>query len=188
MGSGTVTKLLEDWRSGEETAREQLWPLVYDELRRLSGHYMRDQKEGHTLQATALVNEAFLKLAGADVEAESRGQFMALAARAMRSILVDHARSRGRSKRGGEAARVTLDEGVAMSGESLDGMLDIDRALLRLADLDQRKADIVELHTFGGLTYGEIAGVLGVSESTVRADMRFARTWLRTALENDDGQ
>lgn len=179
---GKVTQLLVEWRAGREDARERLWPFVYDELRRLAGHYMKDQRAGHTLQATALVNEAFVKLVDVEVAGESRGQFMALAARAMRSILVDHARTKGRAKRGGDAARVTLDEGLLVGDGQLDGLLEIDRALGKLAELDERKADIVELHTFGGLTYAEIAGVLKVSESTVRADMRFARAWLQAAL------
>jgi len=183
---GSVTQLLLDWRAGREEARDELWPFIYKELRRLAGHYMKDQRPGHTLQATALVHEAFVRLVDAKVAGESRGQFIALAARAMRSILVDHARSKGRAKRGGDAARVTLDEGVLVGGDSLDGMLEIDQALTRLAERDRRKADIVELHSFGGLTYGEIAGVLKVSESTVRADMRFAKAWLQAALGGDE--
>ena len=179
----SVTQLLLDWRAGNEQARDALWPLIHDELRRLAAHYMRDQRVGHTLQATALVNEAFVRLVDAKVAGESRGQFMALAARAMRSILVDHARAKGRAKRGAGAARVTLDEGVAIGGGDLDGMLEIDRALERLAGLDRRKADIVELHVFGGLTYDEIAGVLKVSASTARADMRFAKSWLQAELD-----
>ncbi len=178
---GPVTQLLLDWRAGREEARDELWPFIYDELRRLAGHYMKDQREGHTLQATALVHEAFVRLVDVKVAGESRGQFIALAARAMRSILVDHARTKGRVKRGGDAVRVTLDEGIAIGGP-LDGLIEIDQALTRLAKIDARKADIVELHTFGGLTYGEIAGVLKVSESTVRADMRFSKAWLKAAL------
>jgi RNA polymerase sigma factor (TIGR02999 family) len=181
---GSVTQLLLDWRAGREDARDELWGLIYDELRRLAGHYMRDQREGHTLQATALVHEAFVRLVDAKVAGESRGQFISLAARAMRSILVDHARTKGRIKRGGDAVRVTLDEGVAI-GDPLDGMVELDQVLTRLAEIDSRKADIVELHTFGGLTYREIAGVLEVSESTVRTDMRFAKAWLKTALKKD---
>jgi len=179
----TVTRLLLDWRSGSEDARDRLWPIVYDELRRLAGRYMSDQQTGHTLQATALVHEAYVRLVDAEVAGESRGQFMALAARAMRSVLVDHARAKGRAKRGGNAGRVTLDEGVVLDPGALDGLLEIDLALTRLATLDARKADIVELHAFGGLTYSEIAAVLQVSVSTVRADMRFSRAWLRTALD-----
>lgn len=182
--SDSVTRLLLEWRSGRQEARDELWPFIYEELRRLAGRYMRDQKAGHTLQATALVHEAYVRLVGAEVAGESRGQFIALAARAMRSILVDHARARGRAKRGGDAARVTLDEGVLVGGDRLEGLLEIDRALERLAEHDPRKADVVELHTFGGLTHGEIAEVLKVSESTVRADMRFARAWLQATLRD----
>lgn len=182
--AGSVTQLLIDWRAGNEKARDELWPLIYDELRRLAGRYMSDQRPGHTLQATALVHEAFVRLVDAKVAGESRGQFIALAARAMRSILVDHARSKGRAKRGGDAVRVTLDEGVALGGP-LDGLLEIDQALTRLAGIDARKADIVELHTFGGLTYAEIASVLKISESTARADMRFAKAWLKAELKKE---
>jgi RNA polymerase sigma factor (TIGR02999 family) len=184
MGS-SVTQLLLEWRSGRDEARNELWPLVYDELRRLAGHYLVDQKAGHTLQATALVHEAFVRLVDLEVAGESRKHFLALASRAMRSILVDHARTKGRAKRGGDAARVTLDEGVLVGGNRLEGMLEIDQALTRLAELDPRKAEIVELHIFGGLTYGEIADLLDVSESTARADMRFSKAWLRAALGGD---
>ena len=182
-----MTRLLLDWRAGDESARDALWPYVYDELRRLAAHYMKDQKPGHTLQATALVHEAFVRLVDAKVAGESRGQFLALAARAMRSVLVDHARTRGRAKRGGDAVRVTLDEGVRVGPGGLDGLLELDRALSRLAEIDARKADVVELHTFGGLTFAEIAGVLNVSESTARADMRFARAWLKAAVTEEEG-
>ena len=182
----SVTRLLLDWRAGDASARDALWPFVYDELRRLAGHYMQDQKPGHTLQATALVHEAFVRLVDVEVAGESRGQFLALAARAMRSVLVDHARTRGRAKRGGDAVRVTLDEGVRVGSDGLDGLLEVDRALSRLADIDPRKADVVELHTFGGLTFAEIGDVLEVSESTARADMRFARAWLKAAVSEDE--
>jgi len=181
--TGSATKLLLDWRDGRAAAREQLWPLIYDELRRLAGRYMRDQKPGHTLQATALVHEAFVKLVDVQAVGESRGQFIALAARAMRSILVDHARGKGRAKRGGGAARVTLEDGLVTSGDATQRMLEIDDALLRLAAEHPRKADVAELHYFGGLTHEEMARVLKVSASTARADLRFARAWLRAELD-----
>jgi RNA polymerase sigma factor (TIGR02999 family) len=182
--SPTATQLLLEWRSGRPEARDELWPLIYDELRRLAGHYMKDQAAGHTLQATALVHEAFVRLVDLEVAGESRGQFIALAARVMRSVLVDHARSKGRVKRGGERLRVTLSEQLAVAGapDAPDDVLALDGALTRLAEIDPRKAEIVELHAFGGLTYGEIAKNLGISDSTVRADMRFARAWLKAAL------
>jgi len=178
---GPVTRLLLEWRDGREEARDELWPLVYDELRRLAGHYMVNQRKGHTLQATALVHEAFVRLVDTEVSGASRGQFLALAASAMRSILIDHARAKSRGKRGNDAIRVTLADDIAISGPP-DALLDIDRALSRLAEIDARKATIVELRAFGGLTYGDIATVLGISESTVRADMRFAKAWLADAL------
>jgi RNA polymerase sigma factor (TIGR02999 family) len=186
--SDSVTRLLLEWRDGREGAREQLWPYIYDELRRLARRQMRDQRSGHTLQATALVHEAFVRLVDAKVVAESRGQFIALAARAMRSVLVDHARGKGRAKRGGGAVRVTLDDAfvVGEDGE-LDRMLELDGALTRLANEHARKADVVELHYFGGLTQPEMAQVLKVSESTIRSDLRFARAWLQAELGRSEG-
>jgi len=180
-----VTRLLRELRGGNDAAREELWSLVYDELRRLAGHYMKHERAGHTLQATALVHEAYVNLVGSDVTASSRVEFLGLAARAMRNILVDHARRRGRAKRGGDAARLTLDEGLLEDGGSPDELVALDQALDGLARQDERKARVVELHFFGGLTYEEIAGALGVSLSTVRVDMRFSRAWLRAALEGD---
>jgi RNA polymerase sigma factor (TIGR02999 family) len=180
--SEVVTRLLREWHNGSEQAREQLWPLMYEELRRLAQHYMNDQQSGHTLQATALVNEAFIKLAGADVTAANKRQFFGLAASAMRSILIDHARARGRQKRGANAARVTLMDESDPQAQGLEGVMAVDEALRRLAQRDQRKADIVELKVFGGLTYDEIADTLGLSNSTVRAEMRFARAWLEAEM------
>lgn len=180
--SEIVTRLLHDWHNGSEQAREQLWPLMYQELRRLAQHYMNDQQSGHTLQATALVNEAFIKLADRDYAAASKQQFFGLAASAMRSILIDHARARGRHKRGANAARVTLTDGIAPQTDGLDGVMAVDEALQKLAQKDQRKADVVELKVFGGLTFDEIAETLGLSNSTVRAEMRFARAWLEAEI------
>jgi len=176
-----ITRMLEKVTSGDAHAAHELLPLVYEQLRAAAQKQMAQERGDHTLQATALVHEAFVRLVDVKVAGESRGQFIALAARAMRSILVDHARTKGRVKRGGDAVRVTLDEGVAIGGP-LDGLIEIYQALTRLAEIDARKADIVELHTFGGLTYAEIAGVLKISESTVRADMRFSKAWLKAAL------
>jgi RNA polymerase sigma factor (TIGR02999 family) len=184
-----VTQLLRDWHGGDSGARERLWPVVYGELRRLAQYHMNDQQAGHTLQATALVNEAFIKLVDTDYAAASKGVFFALAARAMRSILVDHARARNSAKRGGDRARVTLAEEIAPSGGGAGALLDIDRALKELARNDPRKGDIVELRIFGGMTFDEIANTLGLSNATVRADWRFARAWLEARLEAsvDDG-
>ncbi len=180
--SNEVTRLLQDWHDGNQAARDRLWPLMYEELRRLALYHMNDQAAGHTLQATALVNEAFLKLVDADYTATNKRVFFALAAKAMRSILIDHARARGREKRGGHAARVTLVDELTPTGEDLDSLIDIDQSLQELASRDQRKADIVELRLFGGLTFDEIAETLGLSNATVRSEMRFARAWLEARL------
>ena len=182
-----VTRLLQELRAGKEGARAELWPLVYDELRRLAGRAMRDQRPGHTLQATALVHEAWLRLVDTRLSGESRGEFFRLAARAMRSILVDHARGRARDKRGGGVAPLTLDEALLPAGASPEMLLELDDALERLARQDGRKACAIELHYFGGLTYEEIATHLGVSVSTIRGDVRFALAWLAAALAGEGG-
>jgi RNA polymerase sigma factor (TIGR02999 family) len=182
-----VTHLLHELRAGNAGARGELWPLVYDELRRLAGREMRDQHHGHTLQATALVHEAYMRLVSTDLTGESRGEFFSLAARAMRSILVDHARGQAREKRGGGAVKLTLDEALLPAAASSEKVLELDDALGRLAQQDERKARAVELHFFGGLTYEEIADLLEVSLSTVRADMRFALAWLCAALDGERG-
>lgn len=179
---GTVTELLLDWQKGREGALEEVLPLVYEELRRLAGSYMGGEKPGHTLQATALVHEVFLRLVDSEITARTRAQFYALASRAMRNILVDHARARGRAKRGGEAPRFTLDESIIVSAEPDPGLLDLDAALTALAAQDPRKARAVELHFFGGLTHKEIADLLEVSVSTVRGDLRLAKAWLSARL------
>ena len=177
-----VTQLLHQWRGGNRAALEELLIEVYDELRRLARRHMRREREGHTLQTTALVHEAFLRLADADVPWQDRAHFFSVAASQMRRILVDHARARASAKRGGNARRLTLDEALAAPSRHVDDLLVIDEALVRLAGEDPRKSRVVELHFFGGLTYEEIAEVLGVSLSTVRFDMRFAKAWLRREL------
>ncbi|MFI5006840.1 MAG: sigma-70 family RNA polymerase sigma factor [Solirubrobacterales bacterium] len=177
-----VTQLLHEWRGGNRAALEELLVEVYDELRRLARRHMRRERPDHTLQTTALVHEAFLRLADADVPWQDRAHFFSVAARQMRRILVDHARARASAKRGGEARRLTLDEAMAAPSRHVDELLQIDEALGRLAEEDPRKSQVVELRFFGGLTYEEIAEVLGVSLSTVRADLRFAKAWLRKEL------
>ena len=177
-----VTQLLHEWRGGNRAALEPLLVEVYDELRRLARRHMRRERAGHTLQTTALVHEAFLRLADSDVPWQDRAHFFAVAASQMRRILVDHARARGSAKRGGGARRSTLDEALAAPSRHADDLIEIDEALARLTEADPRKSRVVELHFFGGLTYEEIAEVLSVSLSTVRIDMRFAKAWLRTEL------
>lgn len=179
-----VTRLLAEWRGGRERAREELWPLVYDELRRIAARQMSDERAGHTLQTTGLVHEAYVRLVDSEVEAAGRAEFLGLAARAMRNILIDHARRRRRDKRGGGVAPLTLDEALAAGVDPRVDLLDLDRALERLAAQDARKGRAVELHFFAGLTHEQIAEALDVSVSTVRGDLRFARAWLASELES----
>jgi RNA polymerase sigma factor (TIGR02999 family) len=176
-----VTALLRAWRSGDPTALDRLIPLVYAELHRLAEGYMRGERPGHTLQATALVNEAYLRLVHAEVDWKDRAHFYAVAATTMRRILVDHARAQGRKKRAG--ARVSLEESVLVAPDREADLVVIDEALTRLAANDARAARAVELHYFGGLTYDEMAEALGVSAATVDRDLRFAKSWLYREIE-----
>ena len=174
--------MLVDWRAGDSQALNQLMPAVHENLRQLANNYMRSERAGHTLQATALINEAFLKLCDSSVSWQDRAHFIAIAARSMRQILVDHARSKHRQKRGGDDVRVTLyDARIADSNSELD-VLDIEDALSALEKMDQRKAQIIELNIYGGMTYREIAEVLEISEATVDRELRFSRAWLQHEL------
>ena len=178
-----VTQLLADWSQGDAAALEKLTPLVYEELRRLAHHYMEEQRPDHTLQTTALVNEAYLRLAEQKRPSfKNRSHFMAVAAKAMRQILVNHAKAQQRQKRGAGASKVQLDEAALVAPEQTQTVLDVDEALERLAVLDSRKAHVVELKYFGGLDQDEIAEVLKVSAVTVRRDWVFARAWLYAEL------
>ena len=178
-----VTQLLRAWRDGSQTAFEQLMPLVYDELRRLAHQQMKRQPPGHTLQTTALVNEAYLCLVDqAQIEWQNRAHFFAVAAQAMRFFLVDWARARRSAKRGGGARQVTLDEAAMVSSECSEEMVALDEALSRLAALDARQSRIVELRYFGGMTVEETAEVLGVSAITVRREWVKAKAWLYREL------
>jgi RNA polymerase sigma factor (TIGR02999 family) len=182
-GPREVTQLLAAWSLGDHGALEKLAPLVYDELQRLAHRYMEGQRSDHTLQTTALVNEAYLRLAGqARPNFANRSHFLAVAAKAMRQILVDHARAAQRQKRGADAAKVQLDEAALISPEQPGAILDLNEALERLALLDPRTAHIVELRYFGGLKQNEIAEVLNISTVTVRRDWVFAKAWLYTEL------
>jgi RNA polymerase sigma factor (TIGR02999 family) len=180
-----VTQLLGDWRRGNADALEKLAPLVYEELRRLAHRYMQGQRADHTLQTTALVNEAYLRLADkARPDFANRSHFFAVAAKAMRHILVDQAKAAQRQKRGGRAVKIELDEAALVSPEEPKAILDLNDALERLGTLDSRKAQVVELRYFGGLTENEIAEVLKVSAVTVRRDWVFAKTWLYGQLHD----
>jgi RNA polymerase sigma factor (TIGR02999 family) len=182
--AGQTTLLLHAWREGDAGARDALIPLVYEELRRLAARQLRRERRDHTLQATELVHEAFLRLAGADADWRDRAHFLAVAARAMRRVLVDHARARQRQKRSGGSLFVTLDTSVGTpKGEAqVTDIIALDRALRELEEHDPRKARAIELCLFAGLTGPEAATALGVSEPTVRRDLRMARAWLTTRL------
>lgn len=178
-----VTQLLVAWGSGDEAALDQLMPLVYDELRRLARRHLGKERREHTLQPTALVNEAYLKLANQHaVQWQERAQFFALAAQAMRRILVDHARGRQYLKRGGDAQQVSLDVSLMGAHERAAEVIALDDALQGLAQFDARKCRIVELRFFGGLSIEETAQVLQVSPGTVMRDWTFAKAWLQKEL------
>jgi RNA polymerase sigma-70 factor (ECF subfamily) len=184
--SQDVTRLLRDWGNGDENAASKLFPIVYTELRRLARGYMSHERPDHTLQTTALIHEAYLRLAGQTrAKWQNRTQFFAVAAQMMRRILVDHARSRAYQKRGGAAANVPLDveQCVLIAPERGPNLVALDSALQRLAALDARKAKVVELRYFGGLEAQEIADVLGVSAITVTRDWKIAKAWLRQELK-----
>lgn len=178
-----VTRLLLAWNQGDEAALEQLIPLVHGELRRLARRYMRRERPGHTLQASALVNEVYLRLVdGGDVRWHDRAHFFAMAARLMRRILVDHARARRSQKRGGGTAEVSLDEALAVSHEPGHDLVALDDALTALATVDGRRSRVVELRFFGGLSVDETAEVLKVSPDTIGRDWRLAKAWLLREL------
>ena len=182
-----VTQLLAEWSNGDSAALAELTPLVYEELRRLAHHYMEGQRRDHTLQTTALVNEAYLRLADQTApDWKTRAHFFALAARAMRQILVSYARSNRAQKRGGGAVRIELDEAAILSPEQSKEIVDLHEALGRLESVDSRKARVVELKYFGGLNYDEIAEVLKIARVTVRRDWEFAKLWLYTDLHSAD--
>lgn len=163
---------------------DELMPAVYEELRRLACRYLRGERPDHTLRATALVNEAYLKLVGQRTEWRDKSKFLAVAARAMRHILVDHARAQGRQKRGLRPKRVTLDEMIVIGEPESPDLLDLDAALQRLEQHDQRKSQVIELLFFGGLTYDECAAVLKISPVTLYRELKMAKAWLHRELAN----
>ncbi len=182
-----VTLVLEQMRQGDMRAADKLLPLVYNEFRALARHYLAQERANHTLQPTALVHEAYMKLVDQTrVNWQGRSHFFAVAAQAMRRILVDHARSHQRDKRGGGRARVVLDEAVALSPQKDEDVLALDEALERLAAIDPRQAKIVELRFFGGLSVEEVSEALGVSKRTVEGDWAFARAWLSRELREPE--
>ena len=178
-----VTELLVAWSEGDQAALETLTPLVHEELRRLAHHYMKGERPGHTLQTTALVNEAYLKLIDQKrVKFKNRSQFFALAATLMRHILVDHARDRRSLKRGGGALKVSFEKALIVSGDRNEDLVALDDALVRLASVDVRKSKVVELRFFGGLSVDETAEALDVSAVTVMREWRMAKAWLYNSL------
>jgi RNA polymerase sigma factor (TIGR02999 family) len=182
-----VTRLLADWSRGDDAAFAKLTPLIYEELRRIAHRHMGGQRPDHTLQTTALVNEAYLRLADqTNPSWQNRAHFFAVAARAMRQIVVDYAKSQRAQKRGRGALKIELDEGAIVSPEQSQEIIDLHEALERLGTLDSRKAQVVELKFFGGLNYDEIAEVLKIARMTVRRDWEFARLWLYTELHSVD--
>ena len=181
-----VTNLLIAWQGGDEAALEQLSPYIYQELRRLARRAMDGESAGHTLQTTALVHEAFVRLVGAEVSYQGRQHFFALAARMMRRILVDHARAKRRAKRGSGGVHLPLhaadDAEAQPSVTDAETVIELDDALTKLAAFDARMAETVELIYFGGLSYEETAAALGISRAAVFEDLRFAKAWLRNAM------
>ena len=174
-----ITRLLADWSNGDRQALEKLTPLVYDELRRLAGRYLRQERVGHTLQSTALVHEAFLKLVGQNnVRWQNRAHFFGIAAQMIRRILVDYARARQAGKRGAGAERLSLDEAIAVPGAPDLDLLALDDALEGLAKIDERQSRLVELRFFAGLTLEETAEVLQMSIATAKRDWVSAKAWL----------
>ena len=181
--SDNITHILKEWSDGDRQALDRLTPLVYEELRHQAARYLRRERPGHTLQTTALINEAYLRLIDAkDVQWQSRAHFFAIAANLMRRILVDHSRRRDVEKRGGSQIRLTLDEALAIAPETDVDVLAIDEALNRLANLDPQQARVVELRFFSGLNVEETATALGVSPKTVKRDWSVARAWLRREI------
>lgn len=177
-----VTRLLQLWRGGNQEALDQLMPIVYDELRRLAARCLRKERPGHTLRATALVNEAYLRLVDADIGWQDRAHFYAVAARVVRRILVEYARQHGRQKRGDGEVPIPLDEAVMVGPEAASTVLDLDEALQRLAVLDERKSEIIQLLFFGGMTYDEAAAALDISPATVHRELKLAKAWLHREL------
>ncbi len=177
-----VTQLLQQWGNGNREALDQLMPVVYEQLRKLASRCLRSERSDHTLRATDLVHEAYIRLVDADVAWQDRVHFYAVSARLLRRILVDHAKSHNRQKRGGGAEKIPLDEAVMVGPENTGGIVELDEALQRLAAQDQRKSELIELLFFGGLTYDEAAAALKVSPATVHRELKMAKAWLHNEL------
>ena len=178
-----ITALLAEWREGNQSALDELYPLVYNELHRLARRYMSRERKGHTLQTTALINEAYVRLFDQkNVQWANRSHFFAISAQIMRRILIDHARRHAYAKRGGGAQQVSLEEVAAITPNPSRELVRLDEALKSLAEMDPRRSQVVELRYFGGLNNEEIAGVLNISANTVTRDWNMARAWLYQQL------
>ncbi|HUA59119.1 MAG TPA: sigma-70 family RNA polymerase sigma factor [Verrucomicrobiae bacterium] len=187
MATADITQLLQQARQGQRGATDKLMLIVYDQLKRLAESYLKSEKSGHTLAATALVHEAYLRLAGSEVDWKDRVHFFAVAARQMRHILVDHAKARHRIKRGSGGEKIPVsDVTLAYEERPLD-VIAVDEALARLAEFDPRKSQIVELLYFGGLTLDETAEAIGASVATVQRELKIAKAWLHTQLKGNTG-
>jgi RNA polymerase sigma factor (TIGR02999 family) len=183
-GPGEITRLLAEWSGGDQAALDRLVPFVYDELHRLASHYLRRERPDHLLQTTALVHEAYLRLANREqVSAETRTQFFAVAAQVMRRVLVDYARGRNRSKRGEGVTPLPLEDVAVLSDDRVEEIIAIDSALASLTHLDPRKGRVFELRYFGGMSVEEVAETLSVSPVTVARDWRMAKAWLRREID-----
>lgn len=181
-----ISQLLAAWTNGDQAALDKLMPLVYDQLRRMAHHYMNRERQDHTLQTTALVNEAYLRLIDQrNAHWRNRAQFFGIAAQIMRRILVDHARSKARTKRGGGGREVSLDEAASLSPTRAGAIIALDEALKRLAQNDPRKCQIVELKYFGGLSVEETAELLKISPITVKRDWLVAKAWLHREISDE---
>jgi RNA polymerase sigma factor (TIGR02999 family) len=187
-GPGKVTQLLTRWRSGDRAALDQLMPLVYDELRMIAARYLRKERPGHTLQSTALVNEAYMRLVESPGDWQNRAHFFAVAARIIRELLIDHARTKLALKRGGAKLTLSLDEAIGVPKNREFHLVAVDDALTSLSRIDEQQAQIVELRFFGGLTIEETSEVLQISPSTVKRDWILAKTWMLRELTNTSPQ
>ncbi len=177
-----ITQLLNRWSNGDQQAGDDLTPLVYAELQKIARRLFRSEQHSHTLQPTALVHEAYVKLINVNVTWQDRAHFFSLAARMMRRLLVNHANAQKAAKRGGEALKVTFNEASVSSGNPEAELLDLEEALQALSELDARKAELIELQYFGGLSFREMEEVTGLSSSTLDRDLRMARAWLKDYL------
>lgn len=180
--SQTVTRLLQGWSEGDGRALDKLMPIVYEDLRKIAARLLSGEKAGHTLPATALVHEAFFRLANAEIAWQNRAHFYAIAARVLRRVLVEHAKAKNRQKRGSGAEMVPIDEALMIGPKAAEIVADLDEALNRLALQDERKSDIIQLMFFGGLTYEEIAQALSISPATVHRELKLAKAWLHREL------